>query len=69
MPRRIGTDEAGLERGKQHDVTTPSGQYGKTIAVEAPADWAPTLLPPEKYKPLQDKTRADIRSALLQLVL
>jgi len=59
--------KAGMERGKQHEVTTPSGHIGKTIAVEAPPDWAPTFLPPEKYKPAQDKARADMKSLLLQL--
>jgi hypothetical protein len=60
--------KVGLERGKQHEVTTPSGHIGKTTAVEAPPDWAPTFLPAEKYKPVQDKARADMKSALLQLV-
>lgn len=60
--------KAGMERGKQHEVTTPSVDIGKTIAVEAPRNWAPTFLPPEKYRPLQDQARAGMKSALSQLV-
>jgi protein TonB len=59
--------KAGLEKGKQHEIPTPSGQSGKTIAVEAPPDWVPAFLPPEKYKPAQDKARGDMKSTLLQL--
>ena len=57
--------KAGLANGKLHEVTSPSGQ--KTTAVEAPADWAPAMLPPEKYQPVQDKARAEMKPALLQL--
>jgi len=60
--------KAGMERGKQHEVPTQPGHIGKTTEVEPPPDWAPTFLPPEKYKPVQDKARAGIKSALLQLV-
>jgi TonB family protein len=60
--------KAGMERGTQHEIATAPGHTGKTTAVEAPADWAPTFLPPEKYKPAQDKARADMKANLLLLV-
>jgi hypothetical protein len=58
---------ASLEKGKQHEIPTPSAQSGKAIALEAPPDWVPAFLPPEKYKPAQDKARGDMKSTLLQL--
>jgi ankyrin repeat protein len=58
--------KAGMERGKQHEVTTQSGHIGKTFA--APPDWTPAFLSPEKYEPIQDKARADMKSRLSQLV-
>jgi hypothetical protein len=59
--------KAGMERGKQHEVTPP-GHFWKTVAVEAPPDWTPAFLSPEKYKPIQDEARADMKSTLSQLV-
>jgi hypothetical protein len=60
--------KAGLERGQQHEVTTPSGHYGKTIAVEPPPDWVPTFLSPQQYTLTQEKARAEMKSTLSQLV-
>jgi hypothetical protein len=38
------------------------------LYTEAPPDWTPAFLSPEKYKPIQDKARADMKSKLSQLV-
>jgi hypothetical protein len=60
--------KAGLERGQQHDVATPPGQIGRTVAVAPPADWVPKFVAPEIYKPLQDNARAGMKASLLTLV-
>jgi hypothetical protein len=67
---RDGMDQmkAGLERGQQHDVATPPGQIGRTVAVEPPADWVPKFVAPDVYKPLQDTTRAGMKAHLLKLL-
>jgi hypothetical protein len=39
--------KAGIERGKQHEVTTPSGHIGKDYCGGSSPRLAPTLLPPE----------------------
>lgn len=67
---RDGMDQmkAGLERGQQHDVATPPGQIGRTVAVEPPADWSPKFVAPEIYKPMQDRARAGMKATLLKLV-
>ncbi len=60
--------QAGLERGKQHEVATPPGQIGKTVAVEPPPDWTPKFVSPSVYTPMQDKARSEMRASLLKLI-
>jgi hypothetical protein len=56
---------AGLERGEGRE--TRSGNF-RNIEVEAPADWMPKFLPPETYRPVQDKVRSELRSGLLKAI-
>ena len=67
---RSGLEEmqAGIAAGKTRDVPTPPGQVGKTVEVEAPADFAPRLLTPQSYLPDQEKARANMKAILLKLV-
>jgi hypothetical protein len=67
---RSGLEEmqAGIAAGKTREVPTPSGQVGKTIEVEPPADFAPRLLTPQSYLPDQEKARANMKATLLKLV-
>lgn len=58
--------QAGLQSGKQHEVATPPGQIGKTVAVEPPPNWVPKFVSPNIYKPAQDKARSDMRATLLK---
>ncbi len=60
---------AGLERGIQHPVPNAPGAVGKTVAVEAPSDWRPTILPEQNYIPKQEIARAKLRAMLANLVM
>ena len=59
---------AGLERGKQQNAPKNPGEVGTTVNVAAPPDWTPSFLPSEKYLPLQDKARADMRERLIKFL-
>jgi len=67
---RAGLEQmrAGIERGTQHEIQPAPGQFGKTVAVEPPPDWAPRLLSPELYQSKQDKARSEMRAMLSKLV-
>jgi hypothetical protein len=67
---RSGLEEmqAGIAAGKTRDVPTPPGQVGKTVEVEAPADFAPRLLTPQSYLPDQERARANMKATLLKLI-
>ncbi len=60
--------QAGLKRGTQREVRTPPGGFGRTVEVQPPANWNPTFVSPEIYRPLQDRARAGMKAALLKLV-
>ena len=60
---------AGLERGTQHAVPTEPGHVGKSVAVEAPPDWRPTILPEADYIPKQEATRAKLKAMLAEFVM
>jgi hypothetical protein len=60
---------AGLERGTQHKVPTAPGAVGKTIAVEAPPDWRPTILPEQDYLPKEEAARATLKATLAKFVM
>jgi hypothetical protein len=60
---------AGLERGTQHPVPTAPGAVGKSVAVEAPPDWRPTILPEQDYVPKQEAARAKLKATLAQFVM
>jgi hypothetical protein len=59
---------AGLERGAQREVPAAPGQFGKQVEVTAPPGWAPKFVASEVYRPLQEKARSQMRSALLKLI-
>jgi len=67
---RSGLEEmqAGIAAGKTREVPTPPGQVGKTVEVEAPADFAPRYLTPQSYLPDQEKARANMKATLLKLI-
>jgi hypothetical protein len=67
---RSGLEEmqAGITAGKTREVPTPPGQVGKTVEVEAPADFAPRLLTPQSYLPDQERARANMKATLLKLI-
>jgi hypothetical protein len=67
---RSGLEEmqAGLAAGKTREVPTPPGQVGKSVEVEAPADFAPRLLTPQSYQPDQERARANMKATLLKLI-
>jgi hypothetical protein len=67
---RSGLEEmqAGLAAGKTRDVPTPPGQVGKSVEVQAPADFAPRLLTPQSYLPDQERARANMKATLLKLI-
>lgn len=60
---------AGLERGTQHTVPTAPGAFGKSVAVEAPPDWHPTILPEQDYVPKQEAARAKLKTTLANFVM
>jgi hypothetical protein len=60
---------AGLERGTQHPVPTAPGAVGKSVAVEAPPDWRPTILSEQDYAPKQEAVRAKLKPTLAQFVM
>src|SRR5262249_3252937 len=59
---------AGIEAGRTKQVPTPPDQIGTTVVVEPPPDYVPKFVAPEKYKPLQEKARSEIRSGLLKML-
>jgi hypothetical protein len=59
---------AGLERGMQREVPNTDGHYGKTIDVRPPPDWMPNFVASDVYRPLQEKARADMQTALWRLI-
>jgi len=67
---RSGLEEmqAGIMSGKTREVPTPPGQVGKSVEVEAPADFAPRLLTPQSYLPDQERARANMKATLLKLI-
>ncbi len=67
---RSGLEEmqAGIATGKTREVPTPPGQVGKTVEVQAPADFAPRFLTPQSYLPDQEKARANMKATLLKLI-
>lgn len=67
---RDGMEEmqAGIAAGTTHEVQTPPGGYGKTVAVETPPGYTPKILPPETYTLQQQQARATMRAGLLKLI-
>ena len=67
---RSGLEEmqAGIMAGKTREVPTQPGQVGKSVEVEAPADFAPRLLTPQSYLPDQERARANMKATLLKLI-
>jgi len=67
---RGGLEEmtAGIEAGRTKQVPTPPDQLGTTVVVDPPPDYAPKFVAPEKYKPIQEKARSEIRSGLLKML-
>jgi len=59
--------QAGIVAGTTHDVQSP-GQYGRTVAVEAPKDFAPRVLLPGQYEPAQESARLKMKGNLLKLL-
>lgn len=69
LPCRNGMEA--FAEGTYSAAAAPSprpGQFGKTVGGQAAADRSPRLLPPETYKPMQEKARAGMRAALARLV-
>lgn len=60
--------QAGIERGKQHEVPATPGQFGKTVAVEPPPDWSPKFVSPDVYGPMQKEARSQMRTSLLKII-
>lgn len=60
--------QAGIAAGTTHDVPTPAGGYGKTVAVEAPPGYAPKYLPIDKYAPARDQARANMKTILSKIL-
>lgn len=67
---RDGLDQmkSGIEAGTTHDVPTPPGGVGKTVAVEAPPGYTPKYLPAATYLPLQGQARASMNTTLLKIL-
>ena len=57
-----------LERGTQREVPGPDNHVGKVVDLRPPSDWEPNFVAPGIYQPLQEKSRADMRTTLLKLV-
>ena len=59
---------AELERGNNMRSRTEcaGSAWVKTVAVEAPSDWRPTILPEQNYIPKQEVARAKLKAMLAE---
>jgi hypothetical protein len=60
---------AGFDHGTLHQVPTAPGAFGKTVEVEAPPDWRPTVLAEADYRPKQEAVRANLSATLAKLIM
>ena len=67
---RDGMDQmrAGLAAGLTHEVPSDKNSPGKTVAVEAPPGYTPRFLPPDTYKPVQERARSEMPARLTKLL-